>query len=167
MKRLLFTLSFLCLFSGYIFSQENILKTNPIGLAFGNFNVTYEKVISDKASVLGSVNYVYKIFGVDVNTFGLGVAYRYYITHAKKAVPSGFYVNPQLGFAFGSSDDVNYNTVSIGAELGYQWAWDSGMVLDVGIGPNYVNLGGDYEDIDFDNDSGIFPSITIALGYAW
>lgn len=150
-------------------AYQNVIKTSPIGLAFGNFNVTYERPINEKSSIIGKANYFYQFLGVDVNTFGLGGAYRYYFTHAKKDVPTGFYVNPQVGFQFGSSDDVNYGVLSFGAELGYQWAWDSGFVLDLGIGPNFSSLSGDYEDIAFDESDNtiVLPSVTIAIGYAF
>ncbi len=86
---------------------------------------------------------MYKFLGIKVNLGGVGLGYRYYITHVKKPVPSGFYVNPQAAFSFGSvADDndvmVSANTFGIGAELGYQWAWESGFVLDLGIGPMYT-----------------------------
>jgi hypothetical protein len=171
MKRTLVTCALILFGFASAFSQDNVLKTNPIGLAFGNFNVTYEKVLNNrKASILFSGSYIYEIFSVDVNTVGLGVAYRFYLTNAKKDVPSGLYVNPQIGFSFGSVEDFNYNAFAIGAEIGYQWAWDSGVVLDLGIGPNITILGGDYDNIDFDVDgdnTAVLPSVTIALGYAW
>lgn len=150
-------------------SYNAIIKTNPIGLAFGNFNATYEHILNEKSSVLGSLNYRYSLLGLDVSAFGIGGAYRYYFTHANKDVPSGFYVNPQVGITFGSFEDFNYGTLGIGAEIGYQWAWDSGFVLDLGIGPNFTSLFGGYEDIDFDTDGATFisPSLTIAIGYAW
>lgn len=171
MKKLFLISGLLLLMAGGLRAQayDNVIKTSPIGLAFGNFNATYERVISESSSVLVSANYFYQFLGVDVNTVGFGGAYRYYFTHAKKDVPTGFYVNPQLGVSFGSSGDSSYGTFSIGAEVGYQWAWDSGFVLDLGIGPSYTNLTGDFEDIGFDADGGgaVLPSVTIAIGYAF
>lgn len=167
MKKLFYLFAFMFMLSIGVNAQSSIIKTNPLGLAFGNFNATYEAVISESSSVLVSANYFYRLFGVDVNSFGAGGGYRYYITYKKKDIPSGFYVQPQVGFSFGGVGDFNYNTFSIGAELGYQWAWPSGFVLDLGIGPNYTSLGGDYQEIAFDNGSGIFPSATLAIGYAF
>lgn len=171
MKKLFLLLGFLLLFCGIAQAQayDNVIKTSPIGLAFGNFNATYEKVLNEKSSVLIRANYFYQFLGVDVNTFGIGGAYRYYFTHANKDVPTGFYVNPQLGVSFGSSDDISYGTFSIGAEVGYQWAWDSGFVLDLGIGPNFTTFNGDFNELDFDSDgdSAVLPSLTIAIGYAF
>lgn len=171
MKKLFLISGLLLLMAGGLRAQayDNVIKTSPIGLAFGNFNATFERVISESSSVLISANYFYQFLGVDVNTVGVRGAYRYYFTHKKKDVPTGFYVNPQIGASFGSSDDVSYGSFSIGAEVGYQWAWDSGFVLDLGIGPNYTNLTGDFNEIGFDASGGsaILPSITVAIGYAF
>jgi hypothetical protein len=108
------------------------------------------------------------LFGEDVKTGGIGAGYRYYFTHEKKIVPTGFYVNPQLSLGFGSVEsDTNITTFSIGAELGYQWAWESGFTLDLGIGPNYTIISGEVDDDDFDTTNGILPSATLAIGFAF
>lgn len=148
-------------------AQSQVVKTNPLALAFGNFNATYERVLNEKSSFLVSANYQYQLFGVDVSAFGVGAGWRYYFTHANKDVPAGFYVQPQAGVNFGSANDSNYTTIGFGAEIGYQWVWSSGFVLDLGIGPQYTVLSGEYEDIGFDSDGGILPSATLAIGYAW
>ena len=66
------------------------------------------------------------------------------------------------------NDDTegNYSasTIGFGAELGYQWVWESGFVLDLGIGPMYtIAKGGDSES----SIDGIMPSATLAIGYAF
>ncbi len=174
------SIKFLCaflfcsvLFSTNSYSQEfrNVIKTNPVGLAFGNFNVTYEKVLDTKSSLLFDAQYMYQLFGTDIKAGGLGLAYRYYFTHAKREVPTGFYVNPQLSYSFGNLEDSNaqkqsFGIFGIGAEIGYQWAWDSGFTLDLGIGPNYSIITGDVGD-SFDKTSGILPSATVAVGFAF
>ena len=171
MKKLFFAVILSTLFvTTGSFAQEKtkVIKTNPLGLAFGNFNVTYETVISESSSLLFDASYMYKLFGVEVNTFGVGAAYRYYFTHASKELPTGFYVNPQAGISFGSTEgDVGFTAFSVGAEVGYQWSWDSGFTLDLGIGPNYTTISGDVEEVDFDSTSGILPSATLAVGYAF
>ena len=171
MKKFLLTL-FICsvFFTVEGFSQERtkVIKTNPLGMAFGNFNMTYEKVLNTKSSILFSGSYMYELFGVDVNTGSIGLGYRYYITNEKKEVPSGFYVNPQASFGFGNvENDVNFTTFSLGAELGYQWAWESGFTLDLGLGPNYTSVSGDVDNVGFDSTGGILPSATLAIGYAF
>ncbi len=154
------------------FSQErtNVIKANPLAMAFGNFNGTYEKVLNPKSSVLFSASYMFKLFDVDINAGGLGAGYRYYITHAKQEIPTGFWVMPEASFAFGSikNSDVkgSFTTLSLGAQIGYQWAWDSGFTLDLGIGPHYSFVSGEAQD-SFSSTSGILPAATLAVGFAF
>ncbi|PID95653.1 MAG: hypothetical protein CSA94_00430, partial [Bacteroidetes bacterium] len=101
MKKLFLSLIIVVAFFSANAQQKQVIKTNPIALAFGNFNATYEKVLDSKSSVLISASYTYKLLGLNVNAGGLGAAYRYYFTHAKKDVPTGFYVNPEVAFSFG------------------------------------------------------------------
>lgn len=67
MKKLLFSLIFVAFALGVNAQQGNVIKTNPIGMAFGNFNLTYEKTLGTTSSVLISGYYWYKLFSVDVN----------------------------------------------------------------------------------------------------
>jgi hypothetical protein len=144
-------------------AQKNVIKTNPLALAFGNFNVTYEKVLNESSSLLITGNYSYQLLGFDVSLGGLGAGYRYYITHIKKEVPKGFYVAPEISFGFGKSGEVSVTSYGIGAQLGYQWVW-SGFALDLGIGPRYTVLNGVNAE---DSKSGILPAATFAIGYAF
>src|SRR5690606_3382532 len=153
--------------SAMVQGPRQVVKTSPLALAFGNFNASYERAISSSSSVNLSANYQYRLFGVDVNALGLGAGWRYYFTHAKKPVPAGFYVQPQAGVSFGNVGDANYTRMGFGAEVGYQWVWESGFVLDLGVGPQYSVLSGEIDDIDFDSDGGIGPSATLAIGYAF
>jgi hypothetical protein len=169
MKKLIISLVFVAFAIG-INAQGNVIKTNPLGLAFGNFNATYERVLGTTSSILFRGQYMYRLLGVKVNLGGVGLGYRYYITHAKKPVPGGFYVNPQASFSFGSVYDENDvatsgSTIGVGAELGYQWVWESGFVLDLGIGPMYTFVNSDEADLEV--DSGFLPSATLAIGYAF
>lgn len=169
MKRVILSLVFIGFAFG-INAQSNVIKTNPLGLAFGNFNATYERVFGTTSSVLIKGQYLYSLFGEKVNLAGFGLGYRYYFTHAKKPVPGGFYLNPQASISIGTvknDADESYSAtiISFGAELGYQWVWESGFVLDLGIGPSYtIGKGETSEDADLE---GILPSATLAIGYAF
>ena len=176
MKKLFISLALLCVVMGSG-AQNNIIKTNPIGFAFGNFNATYERVISSSSSLVfkGQYNYnlflmdeIYKVIGLeDVKSGGVGLGYRYYFTHLKKEVPTGFYINPQASFSFGSAkvDNSSKESLSIlglGAEIGYQWVWSSGFTLDLGIGPMYSIASSNGLSA-----SGLLPSATLSIGYAF
>mgnify|MGYP001222840994 CR=1 FL=1 len=162
---LAFTLG-LIMFSANSFAQSynHVIKANPIGLAFGNFNLTYEKVLNHNSSVLFSGSYMYKMFGEDVSAAGLGAGYRWYVTSKKTDVPSGFWITPQAAIGFGKSDETSITTFSVGAEVGYQWAMKSGFTVDLGIGPSYTVIAGDNT---LETTSGILPTLTLAIGYAF
>ena len=110
----------------------------------------------------------YKVIGwEDVKSGGVGLGYRYYFTHLKKEVPTGFYINPQASFSFGSAKVVNSSKESLsilglGAEIGYQFVWSSGFTLDLGIGPMYSIASSNGLSA-----SGLLPSATLSIGYAF
>jgi len=163
MKKLLLLLAFVA-GSFAMNAQSSVIKANPIGLAFGAFNACYEKVISDKSSVVLSGSFFSGGIGdVDVTSFGAGAGYRFYIT--KKEAPRGFYAQPTVGFGSGSESltDVSYLQLGIGVDLGYQWVWESGFALDLGIGPNYRIVLSDEASVG----NGIGPSAVVAIGYAF
>lgn len=167
MRKILLTAVTVFAFTAMASAQSQVIKTNPLALAFGNLNVTYETVLTSSSSLNLSANYQYRLLGVDVNAFGVGVGWRYFFTHAKKPVPAGFYLQPQAAVIFGNVGEYNYTTIGLGAEVGYQWIWDSGFVLDLGIGPMYRILSGDEDEIGFSGGSGVWPSATLAIGYAF
>ena len=176
MKKLFISLALLCTVIGSS-AQTNIIKTNPITFAFGNFNATYEKVLNSSSSLVfkGQYSYnlflmdeIYQLLGIDdVKSGGVGLGYRYYFTHLKKEVPTGFYINPQASFSFGSTlDDYksreSATSLGLGAEIGYQWVWSSGFTLDLGIGPMYSTISSNGVAA-----SGFVPSATLSIGYAF
>lgn len=64
MKKLFISLALLCVVMGSG-AQTNIIKTKPIGFAFGNFNATYERVISSSSSLVFKGQYNYNLFLMD------------------------------------------------------------------------------------------------------
>ncbi len=51
MKKLILSLAFVA-FAFTMSAQSNVIKTNPLGMAFGNFNATYERVLGTSSSLL-------------------------------------------------------------------------------------------------------------------
>lgn len=172
MKKNRFFLSFVTLvflFSANLsFAQDQIVKTNPLGLAFGNFNAIYEKALNEKSSVSAGASYLYRLLGTDVTGFGLNTEYRYYITNATKPAPAGFYVGPSFGFRNFSEKNVDgsISLIGIGGTIGYQWVWDSGVSLDLGAGPQYSIIIAE-SDGSTEDFSGFLPRLVFAIGYAF
>lgn len=159
-------IAFICIAAN---AQNNIIKTNPFGMAFGNINLIYERLLNNYSSILVKGQYGYNIMGTSISAFGCAVDYRYYFTHAKKAVPSGFYINPEIMFQGGMVDLENDKNslyrFGLGAEIGYQWVWDSGFTIDLGIGPMYNIVktnSSSFEKLGFP-----LPSATLGVGFAF
>jgi hypothetical protein len=134
--------------------EKNIIKTNPILTSLGWINVGYEHVLNDKASILFFGDIIATELSDDFFGIGMGMGYRYYFTHKRKAVPAGFYIQPQIRGLLGDGEYIGV----FGFELGYQWAWSSGFVLDLGLGRGVYFS---------DGDASSGPVGTLSIGYAW
>ena len=142
----------------------NVLKVNPFGLAFGNINLNYQRALGATSAIQIGANYWYKILGTEVNGFGVRGSYQFFITNRAKAAPEGFYIGPSVSYnSFTEkSTDASASAVGVGFMLGYQWIWDSGMTLDLGIGPIYQFANDDVTEESYD---GVLPNITVAIGF--
>lgn len=169
-KLLLF--GFFALFSSLSYGQTDIVKINPFGLLFGNINAGWEHVIGESSSVEVGLGYRRREGTVgsesDVKFTGFSVYGQYRKYFGKKVIPNGFYVAPGISYSKTSADvdgdDAGFSALAFGAIVGHQWAWNSGFVLDLGLGINYYNLSttGDVSGIDLD---GIGPAARVALGF--
>lgn len=151
-------------------NMKNVIKINPISLAFGNINLSYQRAVAKSSAIQIGANYWYKIFGTEVSGYGIRGSYQFFLTSRTKYAPEGFYLGPQIGYNHlkeresESSGDIidTASTLGVGLMLGYQWIWKSGMALDLGIGPMYVFATSETTGADFE---GFLPNITIALGF--
>ncbi|MFT6333863.1 MAG: hypothetical protein ACI86M_001561 [Saprospiraceae bacterium] len=139
-------------------AQLSIIKTNPFSVFGGFVNGCYEKTINTKSSYQVSVYVGYDLDDVEGTALEANIGYRKYIT--KKDAPRGFYLMPYTGFAYTSSSSA----VRIGSDLGYQWIWKNGIVLDAAMGPDYYLNFSDKEDEFFD---GIGFNFVFTFGYSF
>jgi len=178
MRKLLFiaTLAFVGL--GNVNAQEQVVKFNPLAILGGTDLVSYERAVGGKSSiqVSGAIG-GFKIGDVKYSSVGGELQYRYYFSEVLK----GWYVSGGLGVQSGetefttlslfedsSKEKIDFFSFNIGARAGYQWIWDSGFSFE-------LNLGLGYRSFDYDDNSnssilkasGILPSGSLALGYAW
>ncbi len=142
----------------------NIIKVNPLSLAFGNFNVTYERALNPSSSIQISANYWYRLLGTEVTGFGFRAGYRFYITNRVKPAPIGFYAGPQISFNSlkEKSSEESVSATGVGFMLGYQWVFRSGVSLDLGAGPIYQFA---KETTSGTSYQGFLPNLSFAIGY--
>lgn len=164
MKSIFFTLVLFVTFIGSAAAQQTqAIKVGPLGFLFGNYNLRYEKSIGEKSSVQIGANYFdYELFDESVTGFGVDLSYRYYF---KQAI-EGAYVSPALNYDFGTTLDVNYSTLGLGATVGYQWVAGGGFVVDLGLGYGY-NFEVSKDDSLLEDYSRGGVRFTFALGYAF
>ncbi|WGH75848.1 DUF3575 domain-containing protein [Tenacibaculum tangerinum] len=158
-------------------AQKNVIKANPLGLAFGIAELSYERVVSDKGSFEIGLSYA----GADVTTgsevigtsaIGGEAKYKFYFSSEKDA-PRGWYAAPFVNYSAASAEsssgeDVGFSAFSGGALAGYQWVFgggDSGFALDLNFGAQYISAsasGGTSVSLE-----GFLPRLGVSLGYAW
>ncbi len=185
MKKILFVSAMILTSTTLCFAQSedvkpNVVKLNPLGAFFGAANLSYERALSEKSSVVISPSFgFFKTGGFKYTTYGIGGEYRFYFSKSKTA-PSGMYAGPGAGVTFGTakiSDEFNNgeeaektNVTGFNARaiIGHQWIWGSGFTLDLNGGIQYLNLKFKDETGSFAGSeafSGILPSLSVAIGY--
>ncbi len=167
MKKLLILVTFLT-FGISAIAQSSAIKTGPVGIPFGFVSVCYEKILSDHSSFQFSLNPYIKVKDYNGTVYGASIEYRRYIT--KKEVLKGFYLTPRVGVTFGNLTEVgtaiqrDSSSINMTVNLGYQWIWNNGILLDLGFGPKFsLGIGDDTAD-EFD---GVSPDVIMGVGYAF
>ncbi len=157
------------------------ITVNPLALIFGIFNAEGNIRIADSLSFTVNGSYFSISSGYWKSTaFGIGGGLRYYW---QGTAVHKWYVGPLLELDFASSKYTDPFTgttasgsatgISFGGLVGYESIWDSGVVLDIGIGAQVVSipsvtvdLGGGVSASSGDI-SATLPLIKLALGYAF
>lgn len=159
-------------------AQENVIKVNPLGLAFGFTELSYERVLSEGSSLELSVAFTSieaQFTGADksrVTGFGAEGKYKFYFSSSKVA-PRGWYGAPTVSFSSASGksgvSEGEISAFAVGGLAGYQWVFggsDTGFALDLNFGAQYINAktSGDISGITLD---GVVPRLGLSLGYAF
>ena len=182
MKKLLFCVIGMLSF-GAVVAQENAVKLNPLSFFGGSDLFSYERKLSTHSSgIIGAGFSSYSFGSENYTSAGGELQYRYSFTEAIE----GWYAGAQVGFTSGkvkiddnfygfgnqaspSSYETKFSSVKAGAKGGYQWAWNSGFVLDLNLGFGYSSFKYDDNNGNFSTlkGSGILPNLGFALGYAF
>lgn len=141
-------------------AQEQAIKANPIGLAFGVANAGYE--FSTNESQTATISGLYYNIS-DVSGFGLGAEYRFYFS-SNEAL-NGWHAGPSVGY-LSLEDDFNNSAsfFTLGGEIGHQWILGEHFLIDTFAGIGY--LAGSSDDLAVSLSSAAI-SIGVSLGYAW
>jgi hypothetical protein len=153
-------------------AQTNVIKFNPLGLAFGYVNLSYEKTLSTKAALQINASLTsLDLLGTKYSGIGIGVDYRLYLSPTKEA-PRGMYFAPGLSFSSltveNGSDKGTGSVFALKGVLGHQWVWKSGFSLDLYGGVSYY-LNGDISlnGTSYGKFNGLMPALGVCVGYGW
>ncbi len=144
-------------------SYNNAISANPIALAYGMFNATFESRMSAANSF--TISGYYWSFG-SWTAFGIGGSYRWYLKliQDNKKPLEGLSAGPALAVGFWKWDNTYYNygggtSIAIGGEAAYKWVFDGFVVEPIlQIMFNVANIQGlDYRPF----------GAGVNLGYAW
>lgn len=138
-------------------AQTNVIKANPLGLAFGIANAGYEFATNESQTL--TISGIY--FNVlDIKGLGAGAEYRFYF---KGEAVRGWHAGPSIGY-FSLEDDFNTkaSVFSAGGEIGHQWVFGEHFALDVFAGLGFVTGGDDLSEFN-----STATSLGVSIGYAW
>jgi len=139
-------------------AQNNIIKVNPLGLAFGISNLGIEFAGKKNQSVTVTALYYSKS---NIQGFGIGLEQRFYFMAAEESL-RGFHAGPSIGYLKLKENyyDEGYEVFSIGGEIGHQWFLNKHLTADLFSGLGFlVGSESNTEQLSF--------GIGISLGYAW
>ena len=184
MRKLLLLL-LLCILGLPIYSQElslqtkykNHIEVKPINLLAGQYNINYERVLSNRFSVEAGYGHY---FGVEYDdgekVFGNNVALnpRFYFTKRNFA-PESYYFGPYLNYNIlenrsANGDRDNLQLFEKGLLIGRQWLKDNGIVFDINAGLAHLTTDVSDEETgdDYEDDAPQFlPKVGIAIGYSF
>lgn len=135
------------------------ISANPIGLAFGLFNATYEQALNAENSFTVGANY----WGyAGWTAFGISGSYRWYLFQDSEKMLKGLSFGPLVSFGmWGYENDTyaNSTSLSVGGEIAYKWVFD-GFVVE-------PNAQISFNVLSIDGLSYRPFGIGVSLGYAW
>lgn len=149
------------------------ITVNPIGLAFGMINATYEQQLSKTNSF--TVSGLYWDLGSSLGNwtaYGIGGSYRWYndLFHTRKKPLEGLSFGPKIAISTWTYNVSEYweseldggLTVAVGGEATYKWVW-SNFALETGVDILFNVI----SPSDLSGSGYSAFGLVGAVGYAW
>lgn len=149
------------------------VRVNPLGLLLGAISADVDFKIGDKFTIGPSMSYYSaSIFNTKLTGAGIGARGNYYVTG--DAMTDSFILGPQLGMSlFSVSSGTSKATATgfyVGAIGGYQWVWENGFNVNLGLGANYYSqaasaLANDGTTLSVPGFHGFGPTGELTIGW--
>ncbi len=164
--------------------KNNALYTNIAFLGLGIYNLGYSRAFGDHNSLrVEGVIWGQNIGTIKTSLTGLGVGW-----HFTTKRLAGWYIGPKLNYyALTATDSLVSSTLTpytveakgsvmaIGGEFGYQWLWDSGFLINFGLGAQQASANATVTVSDptikststAGTFSGLLPILNLNVGWAF
>lgn len=165
--------------------KNNALYTNVAFLGLGIYNLGYTRAFGDHNALrLEGVMWGLNVGTVKTSLTGLGVGW-----HFTSKRLAGWYIGPKLNYySLTATDSLVSSTLTpytveakgsvmaIGGEFGYQWLWDSGFLINFGLGAQQASANATVTVSDptitttastAGNVSGLLPILNLNVGWAF
>jgi len=143
------------------------LMTNPLAAAAGVFGLEADFVLQSKLALAVEGN-VYRVGDAPSAAVIVGL-----LVYPFSKALRGFYVEPRVVYAratrdFSRTDWTPTDVMGLGGAAGYQWTWDYGLSLRIGIGAQAA-LGGSFSAVpgQFFGLGGEGLIADTSLGWTW
>ena len=175
-KKNLTALFVFALLSSTVFADEHVvhprktmeISLNPLKLALGYLPLNFTIALTHKMA-LGLHAYG-RFFGfgeTKIHGAGGGVSFKFFLSGS--AISDSWFVEPGLDAGYSNYDKKGYWSLSPSVIAGYTWVWDSGFLINLGLGAEYTHAFVDKGFISKDSFGlqGILPTGEFSLGWAW
>lgn len=151
------------------------VRVNPLGLAFGIIGAEVDFKVGESMTVGPSLGILSTSLGTtSLNAYQIGARANFYLSGP--AISDGWFAAPYASFLpmtiKSGNASASWSSFSAGALFGYQWVWESGFNMDVGLGASYYSTASsvtadDGSSLSVPGFSGILPAFEWSVGYAF
>ena len=138
---------------------KSVVSMNPLGLAQRVINVSYERVLSPKLSIVLEPRFM---FGEATGVGFIGGIRNYFSGTA----PEGFFIGGSGILVSLSMGAVSGRAYGFGGDIGYKWILRNGFAVEAGLGLKYLSTTASYLWYSA-TESGLMATYLFGLGYAF
>ncbi len=167
-------------------TAQNELKMDFAGFLWGNYGLSYEKILSNQMGVGGSANYYVITFdsfgdddGIEFTGFNVAPEFRFYFNSRNSN--SGYFAGPYVKFGQTSSNLFPYvkdeqwvdgsrtnTTVALGLGFGRKWVAPAGFVFETYSGyGKYLVDNIEYENKEQEEEYKGYDSAMSIFNFDW
>ena len=144
------------------------ISVNPLMLALGYLPLNFRVALTNKMALgLQAYGRFFGFGNYKIHGGGGGISAKFFLNGT--AISDSWFVEPAIGAGYSNYNGVGYWSISPRVIAGYTWVWDSGFLINLGIGAEYTHAFVDKGVFGKHSYGfhGIWPTGEFSLGWAW